>query len=141
MILLDTDHLTVLSFVEDSRFGLLTGRMQAARHQLFGATVISLEEQTRGWLAEIHRQREVHRQVIAYERFAKLFQFYRKWEVVPFDERAADEFSGLRKQRIRIGTQDLKIAAIALVNDALLLSANVRDFQQVPGLRVENWLE
>ena len=36
---------------------------------------------------------------------------------------------------------DLKIAAIALVNDALLLSGNLRDFRQVPGLRVENWLE
>ena len=35
---------------------------------------------------------------------------------------------------------DLKIACIALVHNALLLSANLRDFQQVPGLRVENWL-
>jgi tRNA(fMet)-specific endonuclease VapC len=40
-----------------------------------------------------------------------------------------------------IGTHDLKIAPIALVNDATLLSANLRDFEQVPGLRVENWLE
>jgi tRNA(fMet)-specific endonuclease VapC len=47
----------------------------------------------------------------------------------------------LRRLRIRIGTQDLKIAAIALSRDALLLSANLRDFQRVPGLRVENWLE
>jgi tRNA(fMet)-specific endonuclease VapC len=46
----------------------------------------------------------------------------------------------LRKQRIRIGSQDLKIAAIALTRDALLLSANLRDFRHVPGLRVENWL-
>ncbi len=42
--------------------------------------------------------------------------------------------------RIRISTMDLKIATIGLVNDALLLSANLRDFQQVPGLRVEDWL-
>jgi tRNA(fMet)-specific endonuclease VapC len=46
----------------------------------------------------------------------------------------------LRAQRIRIGTMDLKIAAIALVHDALLLSANLRDFQQVPNLRVANWI-
>ncbi len=34
---------------------------------------------------------------------------------------------------------DLKIAATALVQNALLLSANLRDFQQVPGLHVEDW--
>jgi tRNA(fMet)-specific endonuclease VapC len=35
---------------------------------------------------------------------------------------------------------DLKIAAVALTNDALLLSANLREFGRVPGLRVEDWL-
>jgi tRNA(fMet)-specific endonuclease VapC len=35
---------------------------------------------------------------------------------------------------------DLKIAAIALANDALVLSANLREFGRVPGLRVEDWL-
>jgi hypothetical protein len=46
----------------------------------------------------------------------------------------------LREQRIRLGTLDLKIAAIALVNDTLLLRANLRDFERVPRLRIENWL-
>jgi predicted nucleic acid-binding protein len=35
---------------------------------------------------------------------------------------------------------DLKIAAIALVHDVPLLSANLRDFQQIPHLRVANWI-
>jgi tRNA(fMet)-specific endonuclease VapC len=56
------------------------------------------------------------------------------------DELAADRFVSLRRQRIRIGTMDLKIAAIALVNDALLVSANVRDYSAVPDLRCDNWL-
>jgi predicted nucleic acid-binding protein len=33
------------------------------------------------------------------------------------------------------------LAAIALVQGALLLSANLRDFRQVPGLNVESWLD
>ncbi|NUQ61540.1 MAG: hypothetical protein HUU20_03565 [Pirellulales bacterium] len=41
---------------------------------------------------------------------------------------------------LQIGTLDLKIASIALEHGATLLSANTRDFDQVPGLRVENWL-
>ncbi len=35
---------------------------------------------------------------------------------------------------------DLKIASVALVNEALLLTANRKDFEKVPGLRFENWL-
>ena len=37
-------------------------------------------------------------------------------------------------------TSDLKIASIAIVQGARLLSANIRDFEQVPGLSVEDWL-
>lgn len=59
---------------------------------------------------------------------------------MPFDARAADQFAVLRRQRIRVGTMDLKIASIALVNEALLVTANLRDFSLVPGLRCENWL-
>jgi tRNA(fMet)-specific endonuclease VapC len=73
-------------------------------------------------------------------RLARLFEFLASWDIVLFDGLAADEFIRLRKQRLRVGTQDLKIAAIALVNDALLLSTNLRDFERVAGLRVENCL-
>jgi len=54
---------------------------------------------------------------------------------------AADQCRLLRGLGIRIGSQDLKIAAIAIVNDALLLSANLHDFRQVPELMVESWLD
>jgi tRNA(fMet)-specific endonuclease VapC len=57
-----------------------------------------------------------------------------------FDEHAAKRFGDFRRQRIRIGTQDLKIASIALEHNAMLLSANISDFQQVPSLRVKDWL-
>ena len=40
----------------------------------------------------------------------------------------------------RSGESRNGIAALSLVNDALLLSANLRDFEQVPELHVEDWL-
>ena len=40
-----------------------------------------------------------------------------------------------------IGSRDLEIAATALANDVLLLSANRTDFESVPDLQVENWLD
>jgi tRNA(fMet)-specific endonuclease VapC len=70
-----------------------------------------------------------------------LFEFYQEFDIVPFDDAAARQFDDLRRQKLRLGTMDLKIAAIALVNHALLLSANRIDFERVPGLRVENWLD
>jgi tRNA(fMet)-specific endonuclease VapC len=47
----------------------------------------------------------------------------------------------LHFQRVRIGTMDLRIASLALTHETLLLSRNLVDFQKVPGLRVENWLD
>ena len=68
-------------------------------------------------------------------------RFFEDWEILPYDGAAAAKFKELRKVRIRVATQDLKIASIALVQGALLLSANLRDFRKVPGLRVESWID
>jgi tRNA(fMet)-specific endonuclease VapC len=139
VIILDTDHVNVLQTPGQTRVPL-TANMGGSLDQDFATSVITIEEQMRGWLALIHRLRDVDRQLPAYDRLVALFSFFARWKIVQFDQAAADEFKRLRGQRIRIGTMDLKIAAIALVSDALLLSANLRDFQQVPNLRVENWL-
>jgi tRNA(fMet)-specific endonuclease VapC len=69
-----------------------------------------------------------------------LLDSLQRWTIIPFDDAAADEFMRLRKAGVRIGTMDLKIASIAKIHGALLLSANLTDFKKVPDLRVENWL-
>ena len=140
MILLDTDHLTLLSYPTNPRCQALTARMNASPDQQIGTTIISIEEQWRGWFAVISRFREVRRQVRAYQELVALHAFFSNWTVVPFDDRAADRFEQIRAGGVRIGPMDVKIASIALVHDALVLSANLHDFQKVPGLRVENWL-
>ena len=140
MILLDTDHLSVLTDARDPRHRVLNSRMETAFDDV-ACKIVSVEELLRGWLAYIHQQRDVYSQLSAYERLAQLFQALGSAEIVRFDRDAADQFLQLRRQGIRIGTMDLKIASIALVNDALLLTANTRDFSQVPGLRCENWLQ
>jgi tRNA(fMet)-specific endonuclease VapC len=139
MIILDTDHLTVLRYPENSLHGVLVRRMSDSVDD-FATTVITVEEQMRGWMSLIAKFKEAAKQVTAYERLAGLFDFFAKWNILPFDLAAAETFEDLRRQRVRIGTMDLKIAAISLGQNALLLSANAQDFGQVPGLRVENWL-
>jgi tRNA(fMet)-specific endonuclease VapC len=88
----------------------------------------------------IGRYSDVRQQVAYYERFVDMFDFFAAWRILGFDDRAAIEFQNLRSQRIRIATTDLKIASIAHVHGATLLSRNLRDFEKVPGLRVESWL-
>lgn len=140
MNLLDTDHLTVLKYPENPQCAHLRERMEASSDGHFATTIVSAEEQLRGWLAEIHRQRTPQEQVPAYERLRQLLDFLRPFHLIDFDERAAEEFNRLRKAKVRISSSDLKIACVALVHNSLLLSANLRNFQLVPGLRVENWL-
>jgi hypothetical protein len=50
---------------------------------------------------------------------------------MPFEQHAAAHFVRLRGGGVRIGSMDLKIACIALVYNALVLSANLQDFQKV----------
>src|SRR5437016_3148313 len=141
MILLDTDHLTLLKYTASPRCQVLIARMQASRDQQIGTTIISVEEQWRGWFAVIARHKNIRRQVKPYEELVSLHEFLSGWSIMPFDDAAADRFEQLRAGGLRIGSMDLKIASIALVHDALVLSANLHDFEKVPGLRVENWLD
>jgi tRNA(fMet)-specific endonuclease VapC len=140
MILLDTDHFTVFMDDRDRRHELLCSRLDAEGLDA-AITIVSVEEVLRGWLAAIHRLRDVHRQLPAYSRLGQLFNVLSDWHIISFDQAAADTFASLRRGKNRIGTMDLKIASIALVHDWLLLTTNLRDFSQVPELRCENWLE
>jgi tRNA(fMet)-specific endonuclease VapC len=140
MIVLDTDYVSIIQYPEDVRANTLRDRLENSADKDIVTTAISPEEQMRGWLSAIHGQRNVRRQVQYYERLIRLFRFFSDWRILAFDEQAAHMFQSLRSRRIRIGAMDLKIASIVLAHDATLLSRNLRDFQKVPGLRVEDWL-
>lgn len=86
------------------------------------------------------RRHDIKLQIVAYTRLARLFSAMGHWEILTLDESAADQFKSLRRQRVRIGSMDLKIASVALAHDATLITANSVDFSQVPGLRLQNWL-
>jgi tRNA(fMet)-specific endonuclease VapC len=138
MYLLDTDHLSVLE-----RGGTAAQSLRRRLHMVppddVVATVVSYEEQTRGWLGFIAKARSLEEQVTAYSNLQRHLQVFCAIPLIAFDQAAAAIVQRLQKQRIRIGTMDLKIASIALAQDATLLSRNVADFEKVPGLRVEDW--
>ena len=69
MLLLDTDHFSELE--RDSAAGQrLAARLESSRTDN-ALTVITVEEQMRGWLAEISRQRDPHRQITPYAKLRR----------------------------------------------------------------------
>jgi tRNA(fMet)-specific endonuclease VapC len=61
--------------------------------------------------------------------------------IIDFDIDAANEFQRIRKLYPRLGTMDLKIAAIAIVNNAIVLTRNTSDFGQIANLQIEDWTQ
>jgi tRNA(fMet)-specific endonuclease VapC len=64
-------------------------------------------------------------------------------QIFSVDSMAAAEFDKVRqiKKLQKIGRADLLIGCITLANDAVLVTRNVKDFRQVPGLKIENWVD
>ena len=141
MVILDTDHLTVIQRQSQPTFSFLSARLRRAPAGEVCTTIVNVEEQMRGWLAVIRVSRKIQREIAAYRQLHALLSFFAQIPVLNFDERAADRLLQLRRSRIRIGSMDLKIAAIALSREATVLSRNLADFRRVPGLNMEDWTQ
>ncbi len=139
-VVLDTNHFAEM--VHNTVLGeRLKERFVKSRAEVF-ATVISAQEIAEGWCAFIRKQKAGSaKQIHGYRQFQHSLQLLMEFTLLAFDEQAAEIFRKLRKDQPQAGTQDLKIAAVCLAHDATILTRNTVDFQKVPGLRVENWLD
>lgn len=136
--ILDTDHVSIA--IQDTPDGVnLKRRLLDASTQQIATTIVTYEEQMRGWPAYIARADTPEKQVRAYRKLRETVDRLRDVPLLDYDALAAAEFERLRQARVRIGTMDLKIAAIALAAKATLLNRNRADFDKVPGLRYEDW--
>ena len=138
IVLLDTDHFSILQY-EDVQAVVLRRRLGKLSNDDVRVSIVSFQEQARGWLAYINRARKPDQVLNGFSRLHDFLGDYQSRQVIPFDAPAMREFLSLQKQRVRIGTSDLRIAAIAKANNVKLLSRNLRDFRQVPDLDVEDW--
>ena len=138
---LDTDHMSALEWGSSVVGERLIERLNTLHVDEAATTIITFEEQARGWLSVLAQSHSLDEQVEAYGRLKRLLMNYLKIELLDFDASAAAEFARLQALRLRIGTMDLKIAAIALARRATVLTRNVKDFGVVPGLRVEDWTQ
>jgi len=137
--LLDTDHISFVHRRAGQEYLNLAARMNQLPRTEFGYSIVSFHEQFLGAHAILNRARLTADVVRGYERMSRLLADYCAVTVVEFDAAAGAVFDGLQAQKVRIATMDLRIASIALSRQLTLLTRNSRDFQQVPGLTIEDW--
>jgi tRNA(fMet)-specific endonuclease VapC len=136
--LLDSDHISLIhrGGAEGRR---IQTRLAGIPSEQVALSIVSYEEQVRGWLAEIRRARSILQQKSRYEELNRMLELYCATPILQFDDAAIAIFQNLWLQRLRVGTMDLKIAAIALAHNATLLTRNLSDFSKIPDLHAEDW--
>jgi len=133
--ILDTDHLSLFQ----REHPLVMQRVNATDPQKMAVTTITLEEQIYGRLNQIRRATSAESLVSAYAKLRYTWDFFSTINLLDFTQEAGDCYAELVRQRIRVGTQDLKIAAIALSVKGIVVTRNQRDFARVPGLELADW--
>lgn len=132
--ILDTDHLSLYG----RNHPILIPKLLAAKVKLT-TSAINIEEQLRGRLAQVAEAKEGILQSNAYQRLIETVMLLSEFNILQYDEKSQDIYQNFRNQRVRIGTQDLRIASIVLANKGILLTKNLRDFEKVPGLTIQDW--
>ncbi len=132
---LDTDHVSLLQRGNP----LVSQRLEAVNPEEIAVTIITVEEQFGGRLHVIRQGSSRYEIVLAYHRLMTTLNYFGTINVLDFDEDAYNCYIDLVRQKIRIGTKDLRIAAVVMSRNAILVTRNRRDFERVPGLRFEDW--
>jgi tRNA(fMet)-specific endonuclease VapC len=135
---LDTDHLSLLE-----RGNLkIQGRLRQIDTNSVAITIVTAEEKMKGRLAAINNLsgiERVDRLTVAYQALQSTIEDLQVLSILPFTELARDRYRELLEQKIRVGSHDLRIAAITLSVDGVLVTRNRQDFERVAGLQITDW--
>jgi tRNA(fMet)-specific endonuclease VapC len=138
MIVLDTDSFSVLERGGAAALQLEMRLAGRSPEEVF-TTIVTYEEQMRGWLALAAQAKTSDRLIGVYARLQHHITSFNNVPLLGFDANAAAIYDKLRKEHRRAGAMDLRIAAIALANKATLVTRNLRDFEGIQDLPVEDW--
>ncbi len=135
LYVLDTDHLSLLQRGNEA---IRTHLLRVPPTEI-AITVVSLEEQLRGWLAVINKPITGEQRIKAYCHLRQITQGFSELNILDYNQQADKLFEQFRKEKVRIGTQDLRIACIVLVYKGVLITRNLKDFSQVLELQIQDW--
>jgi tRNA(fMet)-specific endonuclease VapC len=139
MILLDTDTVTHFAYGNANVRRKIEGRGD----EELAIAIITRHEILRGRAESLLKAANEEELRKAAERFRQAEELLSDFVVVGLDDDSITHFGRLRKQRNlkKMGRADMLIACIALAHDALLVTRNTRDYKDVAGLRMENWVD
>ena len=134
---LDTDMLTLWLRGQET----VAIRVATTPPQQLAVTIITVEEVLGGWYTQIRLARDDQQLARAYQALQQAIEFTRGIQLLPFDVPEIRRYRQLRTHHRRIGTNDLRIAAIVLEQQGTLVTRNTADFVDIPGLQLDDWLK
>jgi len=136
--ILDTDHASL--FLAGNKSIIAS----VAKHSNnIAITVITVQELFNGWTGRLNNSTQANNLTHLYTKLWETTEFFKVITILNFDKDAENLCQILRqssntlaKKRIE---KDLRIASIALAQNATIVTRNYKDFSQIPNLKIENW--
>jgi tRNA(fMet)-specific endonuclease VapC len=135
LFVLDTDLLTLFYRGHPT----VVGRIGARPPAELAISVMTVDEQMTGWYTLTRQARRPEQIARAYAHLGEAVVRLARWRILPYTESAIARVAQLKSLRLNVRLMDLRIAAIALENAAVVVTRNQRDFGRIPGLSVEDW--
>ncbi len=134
---LDTDTITLLkqghANVSDRALSQPAGAVVTS--------VITVEEQLSGWYTAIRKAKSPELLSDGYAELAETVSYLGHFVLLSYSVAAIAEFEHLRRLKLGISGNDIRIAAIALVNDDIVVTRNIADSGRIPAVRMVNWAD
>jgi tRNA(fMet)-specific endonuclease VapC len=113
-------------------------RLNSVGSNEIAITIVTVEEQMRGRF-QVIRRAAPNELALAYQKLQVTFDSLKSFNVLSFTTEAQEIYTDLIHQKPKVGRQDLRIAAIALSVNGILVTRNTKDFSRVSNLVLENW--
>jgi tRNA(fMet)-specific endonuclease VapC len=117
-------------------------KLTAIKPRDVAITIITAEELIGGWFNEIskaNKSDKLSNLIYSYKGFSATLAYLKEVRVLEFDQKAYEIYLQLRQQVKMKRTGDMRIAAIALSVDGIVITRNQKDFEKVPNLKTEDW--
>ncbi|MGL6073024.1 MAG: type II toxin-antitoxin system VapC family toxin [Fimbriiglobus sp.] len=139
LYLLDTTTLSHVKYQHVHVLRHLDACTDPESGNLVGISTVVVEEVMEGWMNRLKRSKTPEAIAQSSLFLARAVMMLAEFELYPVSVEAVLRYDTLRKLKLNIGRNDLRLAALALELGATVVTDNIRDFGRVPGLLWVDW--